>query len=92
MSEYVAPALGVIAGVSSAIAYVYRRGRSSAIDMACEQRIKKDISDVKIEIVKMEGKGDEVHGKIFDKIDNIDSKIDKVIGSVDIIKNLITKD
>lgn len=91
MLEYVSVVLGVIAGITTAVAYVYRRGRTDGIDNACELRIKEDVQSVKAEIKNMETKGDREHKEIYNKMAIIDSKIDRVVGSVDIIKELVTK-
>lgn len=71
MIEYVAAGLGVIAGVASVAAFVYRRGIGAGIDSACEKRIKADIADLKDTVIKMEQHGDEIHGRLFDKIDEV---------------------
>ena len=69
--EYVAAGLGVIAGVASVAAFIYRRGVSSGLDNACEKRIRDDFADLKDTVIKMEAHGDEIHGKLFDKIDDV---------------------
>ena len=71
MLEYVTIGLGVIAGVAATIAWIYHRGVHSGMDTACEKRIKDDIADVKQTIINMEKHGDAVHGKLFDKIDEV---------------------
>jgi hypothetical protein len=93
--EYVSISLGIIAAIAGTLAWVYRRGHSDGLDSADEQSIKKDISglDTKIEEVKTEQVSlrkhdDKVHGEIFTNIQRIDSKIDKLQGSSEVIQKL----
>ena len=84
MIEYVAVGLGVIAGISGVLAWFYHRGFNSGLDNACETRIKDKIEE--------HMKEDEAtHKEIFAKIDRVESKIDVISGSFDIIKAHITK-
>lgn len=97
MLEYITVGLGIIAGISAAVAFIYRRGLHDGIDSECESRIKTNIKtiegkvDVLREDLKIEGKhGDKVHKEIFENVHKIDVKIEKLQSSTDIIKDLIT--
>lgn len=85
--EYVATGLGVIAGVASGVAYVYRRGKSDGIDHACERRIKEDIQGVKAEVISMKEEGEIVHKELSQKIDTIKGSQDIIL---DLFKHNLT--
>ena len=93
--EYVTVILGVIAGITTTFAYIYRRGRDAGLDSAGEQSIKKDIQGVKLDVdeVRQEQHDlrkhtDKIHGEIFINIQRMDSKIDQIKGSTEVIENL----
>ena len=90
MLEYVTAGLGVIAGISAAIAYVYRKGKSDGMDDACENRIKKDIHDLGEKVDANAKANDTVHAQLFSNVKDIGTKIDKLQGSSEVIQELIT--
>jgi hypothetical protein len=79
--EYVTIGLGIVASAAGVIAWIYRRGKSDGIDTACEQRIKKDIQDMRVE-------GEAEHRVIKADIKTLNSKVDEIKGSTDVIKSL----
>jgi hypothetical protein len=85
--EYVATAMGIIAGAAGGIAYVYRRGHSDGIDNACELRIKEDIRVVKEEIISIKESWELAHNELNKKIDNIKGSQDIIL---DLFKHNIT--
>ena len=91
MIEYLAVALGVTTGVAGLLAYIYRRGKSDGIDSACEIRIKDEIKKIKKSADEHAKDDIVVHNRLFKKIDVVDSKIDKLVGSIDVIKDIVTK-
>ena len=91
MIEYVAIFLGATTGIAGLLAYIYRRGKIDGIDSACEIRIKDEIKKIKKSADEHAKDDIIVHNRLFKKIDNVDSKIDKLVGAVDVIKDIVTK-
>ena len=71
MLEYVAVGLGVIAGIASVTAFVYRRGVNSGFDSACETRIKDEVKAVGVKVDKHIEHDDKIHAKLFDEIKEV---------------------
>ena len=90
MLEYITIGLAVISGVTGVLAWIYKRGHKDGIDSACEKRIKEDIKAVEksVEIITKEKR--EEHKQIYNKISDVDSKVDEIKGSVDIMKDLLS--
>lgn len=90
MLEYFVGGLTVLVILMGGLAWIYRRGRSDGIDNACEKRIKDKVDEV-VKAVK-DHKADDIktHKELFTKIDNVESKIDVLQGSFEIIKNYIS--
>ena len=88
MLEYVTIGLAVISGIAGAIAYIYRRGRTDGIDTACEQRIKEDIQSIGVKVDDMKEEGDKVHSEIVHDMKELNSKVDQIKGSTDVIRTL----
>lgn len=91
MIEFLVAGLGVTTGIAGLLAYIYRRGKSDGIDSACEIRIKDEIKKLKKNADEHAKDDVIVHIELFKKIDIVDSKIDKLAGSVDVIKSIVTK-
>lgn len=91
MLEYVTIALGIVAGVSAAVAFIYRKGRTDGSNHAAEKSIKADIKKLCDKVEDNAKANDKVHGQLFLKVGDIGSKIDKLQGSNEIIKDLITQ-
>ncbi len=91
MIEYIAVGLAVIAGISATTAFIYRKGKSDGMDSQCERRIKQSINDLGKKVDKNATDSDKVHGELFSNIKEIGSKMDKLQGSSDVIKDLITQ-
>lgn len=72
------------------LAWIYRKGRKEGMDTACERRIKEKIDLLGEAIEDHKTEDDKIHGKIFKKIDNVESKIDVLQGSFEMIKDFIT--
>ena len=96
MIEYVTG--GLVVAVVGLLGWVYRRGKASGMDDACEEAIKHDISMVRSDIVDLKSEikesvdhGDSVHNELFGKVNEANSKIDEVRGSVKIIEKLVVK-
>jgi hypothetical protein len=87
--EYIATILAVATGIAGAAAFIYKRGHIDGIDSACEQRIKEDIRGLKESVDDMGRDKDEAHKEIFTKISDVDSKVDQIKGSVDVMKDLL---
>ncbi len=91
MIEFLVAGLGVTTGIAGLLAYIYRRGKSDGIDSACEIRIKDEIKKIKKSADEHAKDDIIVHQRLNKKIDIVDSKIDKLVGSVDVIKSIVTK-
>jgi len=89
--EFVTAGLGVTTGIAALLAYIYHRGKSDGIDSACEVRIKDEIKKIKKSADEHAKDDIIVHKELFKKVDIVDSKIDKLAGSVDVIKSIVTK-
>jgi len=89
--EFLVAGLGVTTGIAGLLAYIYRRGKSDGIDSACEIRIKDEIKKIKKSADEHAKDDIIVHQRLNKKIDIVDSKIDKLVGSVDVIKSIVTK-
>lgn len=89
--EYVTVGLAILAAIAATVAFIYRKGRTDGIDNACEDRIKESIADVKTTMEKDSKENNATHKLIFSNMSKIESKIDNIQGSQEVIKDLITR-
>jgi len=89
--EYVAVGLAITSGIFGVLAWIYHRGVNSGMDNACEKRIKDKVDEVVKAVADHKADDITTHKEIFTKIDRVESKIDVLQGSFDIIKNYISK-
>jgi hypothetical protein len=87
--EYIATLFAVATGVAGTVAFIYKRGHRDGIDSACEQRIKEDIRGLKESVDTIGIEKETAHKEIFTKISDVDSKVDQIKGSVDVMKDLL---
>ncbi len=71
MLEYFIGGLTILVILFGSLAWIYRSGRKSGLDSACEQNIKNDIAGIKTELGEMEKRGDKIHHSLGDKIDDV---------------------
>ena len=91
MLEYISVGLAVVAGISTTIAIIYRKGRADGIDSQCETNIKNEIKLLGKKVESNAKANDNVHSQLFSNVQEIGAKIDKLQGSNDVIKDLIVK-
>lgn len=91
MIEYLTAGLAFTTGIAAVLAMVYRRGKGDGIDSACEIRIKDEIKSIKKEADAHVKDDIIVHKSLFKKIDIVDGKVDKITGTLSVIKDIVTK-
>ena len=91
MFEFISAGLAVTTAVAGTFAYLYRKGRTDGIDQACENRIKEKIQEVSDLLDQKSRANDDIHDILFKNMNKMDGKIDTLIGSTEVIKELVTK-
>ena len=81
--ELISIVLGVIAGIAAGVAFIYRRGKSAGIDAACGKRIEDKIDGIKKD-------GDKIHGELQKEVHEINSKLNKLVGSFETFKDVFS--
>ncbi len=64
--------------VTTAIAFVYRRGKAKGIDDSCAQRIEKDICDLQNQMGEHETESDGYKKTLHKRIDGVETEIKQV--------------
>ena len=88
MIEYVTG--GLVVAVVGILGWVYKRGRASGIDAACEENIKKEIKAVALKVDKSIKDGDRVHGELKKEVGEVKVMLGEVKGSLKVIQEIVS--
>lgn len=88
--EIISVGLSIITAVAITIAWIYKSGKGAGADAAEDKTIKAGLEKLKQEVKDHAAQDVTEHKGIYKKMDKLDSKIDKIQGSTDVIKDLVT--
>ncbi len=71
MLEYIVGGLTILVILMGGLAWIYRKGKGDGIDDACGIRIEGKIDALYAKVDELEKHDDEIHGKLFDNIDEV---------------------
>ncbi len=89
--EFLTLGLAVAIGITSVLAFMYKRGQAHGIDMACGKRIEKKIDKLDKKIDNTKKEGELIHNELREGLQQVSKDVSKLTGSFETFRQMANK-
>ncbi len=89
--EFLTLGLAVAIGVTSVLAFMYKRGQAHGIDMACGKRIEDKIDKLDTKIDNTKKEGDEIHNELKKGLQQVSKDVNQLTGAFRTFQQMANK-